>query len=223
MRQLQDDSNSSASRQPHIAAFTLIELLVVISIIALLISILLPALGSARKAANKSVCGSKHKQIMVAVYMYTQDHKGYLPPYRSTWINGSDKPIWQGLPQMGYIKGENSQFMGVCPGSNLIPDGSFLNVTLGINYNYNSKYGVPVWHKLDDMRKLTEHAFYACSRGNPLQYGQQGGPTWYRPDHMGYWHLDTSNVGYLDGHVNSVKFEDLNPGGASIFFLPWYD
>jgi prepilin-type N-terminal cleavage/methylation domain-containing protein/prepilin-type processing-associated H-X9-DG protein len=61
-------------------AFTLIELLVVISIIALLVSILLPALASARNSANMMKCLNQQKQITIAVYGYMADFKDYLPP-----------------------------------------------------------------------------------------------------------------------------------------------
>lgn len=60
-------------------AFTLIELLVVISIIVLLISILLPALGTARKAAHTAVSMSNIRQITLALHMYAGDNKGSLP------------------------------------------------------------------------------------------------------------------------------------------------
>lgn len=68
---------TSLSRR--LRAFTLVELLVVIGIIAMLISILLPALNQAREAATSLVCQSNLRQVIQAVRMYANDNRDIMP------------------------------------------------------------------------------------------------------------------------------------------------
>ena len=92
---------ATASRR---AGFTLIELLVVISIIALLIAILLPALGKARDHAKQISCAASLKQISNAAFMYIDDHNGLVFPGRFRMETSGSKPsFYSWFEREGYL------------------------------------------------------------------------------------------------------------------------
>lgn len=95
--------------------FTLIELLVVVSIIALLVAILLPALGKARKQARATVCMSNLKQLGLVVFMYHDENNDFIP--RS--IDGGPWFLMF-MPYLGVDKPDSNDYREVelynCPG-----------------------------------------------------------------------------------------------------------
>ncbi len=85
------------------AAFTLVELLVVISIIAMLIALLLPALGKAREAVKSTQCLTHQRSLTQLVILYTGDYKDFIPPF-VTELGGSGHVGWMArLDAAGYV------------------------------------------------------------------------------------------------------------------------
>lgn len=82
--------------------FTIIELLVVISIIALLISLLLPALARARSLALQIECASNMRQIGIAMQEYSNEYRGMYPL--------SDTGAWPFGMFTGYVSGQFTNF-----------------------------------------------------------------------------------------------------------------
>ena len=88
--------------------FTLMELLVVISIIALLMAILVPALGKAREVANRVVCLSHLRQLGIATQIYISDNDGFMPIFCE----------WRDWPAYNFARSD--PFFGATPGQAVV-------------------------------------------------------------------------------------------------------
>lgn len=104
------------------SGFTLVELLVVIAIIAMLISILLPALGSAREQSRRIVCGSNLRQWGLSMSLYATDNKQWLPPNDSS---GTGNILWPGQTTRDAMRQMVSSYgisrgMAGCPSDPLV-------------------------------------------------------------------------------------------------------
>jgi len=130
-------------------AFTLVELLVVIGIIAVLVGVLLPVLGSARKSADKAKCLASLQQLGNAFKLYQVDYKGAWPVAAMYYNQGSERDKrWHDFVAK-YVMG-NQQVTD--PGGNKISsnemnfNGTASNETLntgGSTYANHGEFGTP--------------------------------------------------------------------------------
>jgi prepilin-type N-terminal cleavage/methylation domain-containing protein/prepilin-type processing-associated H-X9-DG protein len=116
-----------ASRLAQPRGFTLIELLVVVAIIAILASLLLPALARSKDKAKTAKCQNNEKQLFLAAMMFEQDNQLYPVGYPAS---GSG-PIWyrQLQPYLGKKDTENGKGVFICPSSFQKDQGAAGNTT----------------------------------------------------------------------------------------------
>jgi len=114
------DRGAGSRRFRRPGAFTLIELLVVIAIIAILASLLLPALSRMHDKGKSAKCQSNLRQLGMAAVMYDDDHRCYpigWPP--ADGFAGATFPIWyrQLQPYLGRNASVSGQGVFICPSS----------------------------------------------------------------------------------------------------------
>ena len=125
-----------ASRRPRIRGFTLVELLVVIGIIALLISILLPALNKARESANSVKCVSNLRQMVMASIIQANEHKGFMQPCSSDTAGVSIYTYNDNSKQRFRYRSDNNQAMDIF--SSLLPYMGAKSSQNGADYTFQN-------------------------------------------------------------------------------------
>lgn len=186
--------------RPTCGGFTLIELLVVISIIALLISILLPALSGARSSAEQIQCASNLRQLTLGMTAYADDYsRTYASAYLET-INGSDI-CWMNVT-LSYANNTEAYDCPALPDrhwNGLVGNANNLGVSYGMNYSYWT--GPPggvgmgrVFATDADIKGPTDHIMLGDGSAIYYQYLQYDYGVTDR-------HLQSGNYSFVDGHV----------------------
>ena len=197
--------------------FTLIELLVVIAIIAILSSLLLPALSMAREQARAISCSMIKKQLAQVSFCYSGDYNGFVPGSHIGAL-----PLCAKLKELHYLP-EDSQYYGQkCESSDLIPTSAISKVTIGYNYDLGKKYGSTVYLYLHKFKHTSEIANWACTRGWSNYGGADGEWGWMNIDEFGFVHTKRTSVSYLDGHTGYLSMSQIS-AMPNYFMEPWRD
>ena len=233
-------------------AFTLIELLVVLSIIALLIAILLPALGAARESGRTAICLSNERQMMIANEMYAEDHDELYTDNKwygngQVTINGqSVGKYWvideDYLEYVGFndyqisniLSGGNSnQIWGadwpaqfLCPSAPRVENIYNHRISYAFNSQVHGQYEREKVKNADEKYAYVDQQNWLANKGmaNYADWDQHG-EEWSSNHSSGlkYRHSENINIVFFDGHAETLsKSDTYKPGDNAYNDARWF-